>query len=182
MFPRPARVQLLLALCGPAAVGRLVVAVVVDAVNRMAWRRLAAHVCQKVLVRLAPSVADSDPPASVSVKPVIMRVGAAHYHRAPRPKFSGDSTDSCVAMRRHPLAQLVLVEAPTAHGVAIAKAGAVNHALSSTIASAQPIRSTMKALGPRKNCIASESLSGCKHDSGHGHSPIIPEASLVSLS
>ncbi len=60
-----ARVARLLAPCRPSAVCRFVIAVVVDAVNRMIRRRSMSHVGQECLERLAPSVAHANAASAV---------------------------------------------------------------------------------------------------------------------
>ncbi len=58
-------VSSLLALCSPAAVFRGVVSVIVDAVNRVFIRRSFAHVCEEVVKRCLPSIANTNSPAAI---------------------------------------------------------------------------------------------------------------------
>jgi hypothetical protein len=64
----------------PAAVAWLVVAIIVDAINRVFWRRLAAHVSQETLIsRQAggaepPSITYDYSPATISVIRIMPRI------------------------------------------------------------------------------------------------------------
>lgn len=66
----------------PSAIVRLVVAVVVDAINRHSWRFLT-HVRKKV-VELHPSFADCNSAPAILRESVIGRIGASLLHRVPR--------------------------------------------------------------------------------------------------
>ena len=98
----PPLINSLLVACGPSAVARLVVAVVVDAIQGMRLRRFTPHIVKEVLegaprIRV-PSVADRDPaPAIVRVTDVL-RVVTALSHRKPCDILSCQRISSRVAV------------------------------------------------------------------------------------
>ena len=79
----------LLSLCCPAAIAWLVVAVIVNPVNRVGLTWLSSHVIQEVLKRLTPSATDRNASPSVSVIPWRVRVGASLNHPMPSRILSG---------------------------------------------------------------------------------------------
>lgn len=98
----------LLARCRPAAVARLVVAVVIDAVNRMAgWA--ASHICHERHVVIAPAVTDHNAAPAVVLETLNVRVVAAGLHRAPRAVLSRSPR---LAMRGRCRARLLFVKTP----------------------------------------------------------------------
>lgn len=80
-------VAVLLILRRPAAIRWLVIAVIVDTVQRMLWRRALAHVGEKILEGIAPTGANRN-----SARPVILPTGvilvcAALNHSGPSAVF-----------------------------------------------------------------------------------------------
>lgn len=73
----------LLLWCGPAAVRRLVVPVIVDAINRMGWRRARPHVRSKV-GKVTPPFANGDSSISVGAGIFCFRRPTPAAHFAPR--------------------------------------------------------------------------------------------------
>jgi len=67
----------------PTAVGRLVMAVVINAINGMFGRRPSAHVLNKSGVGLAPAVADANTTATVMTIANVIRVTASGFHALP---------------------------------------------------------------------------------------------------
>ena len=74
-------VGLLFARC-PAAVARLVVPIVIDALQRVLWRGLVAHIGVKVF-KLAPAFADANAAPSVPLKVLMLWIIAPMKHRIP---------------------------------------------------------------------------------------------------
>lgn len=71
---------------GPAAIPRLIIAVVIDAINRHAiWRQ--AHVSNKV-PKIIPAITDGDAPPSVIFERTVIGVSASFAHRTPNVKNS----------------------------------------------------------------------------------------------
>lgn len=68
----------------PSAVTRLIVAVVVNAVNRIIKAGTFAHVIAKCLKRVQPSITDRDSAFSVAVESGRERTKATIFHRVPR--------------------------------------------------------------------------------------------------
>ena len=80
----PARVVALLSMRGPTAIARLIVAVVIDAINRVALGRPNAHVGDEVFEAVAPSVAYDDASTTVVSEFVCLQwTMAPRYHRVP---------------------------------------------------------------------------------------------------
>ena len=78
------RVAILFVTRRPSHIARLVVAIVVDTIKRMFWRRLLADVGEKRFVRIIPPITHSD--ASCSIASVVggERVIATALHLSPR--------------------------------------------------------------------------------------------------
>lgn len=70
---------------GPAAVGRLVVSIWVDTVDRMRVARALAHVVQEARKRLRPLLAHANSCAAVSAPTGLFWIRASRFHRAPYP-------------------------------------------------------------------------------------------------
>lgn len=67
----------------PTAIGRLIIAVVVNTVNGVPlWAR--SHIGKERLERRAPSLTHADPTAAITMKPVMGWVVTASLHRQPR--------------------------------------------------------------------------------------------------
>src|SRR5258708_12147525 len=78
-----APVEGLLRLRGPAAVAGFVVAVVLDAVDRVLRRRSRPHVRVERRVVVEPTIAHQDAAASVVLVALVVRIEAAFLHRTP---------------------------------------------------------------------------------------------------
>jgi len=76
-------VATLLKICSPFTIRRLVVALWVDAVNRMFRGRLSAHIFIKVQERIQPSIANSYATPPVVLKAFVFRVIASFFHFLP---------------------------------------------------------------------------------------------------
>lgn len=100
---RLATIRSLLSLCSPANISRLVISVVVDAVNGMGGRWPAPHICEEILESV-PSPADLNAPRSVIriVPDVRIIAAASHGHpdsvfRSNLSNFLGSVTQVCKA-------------------------------------------------------------------------------------
>lgn len=133
----------LLDLCRPPTVARLVVAVVVDAVDRCS-RGALAHVGEEVLEALAPPLAHLDPAATV-VPPSSMRAVsmAPREHRHPAPIRRRRFALGGVPMPRPPLTRLrraLPSQTAATLRVAATKTASANDSLSATVAATSPSR------------------------------------------
>lgn len=81
--PHPTRTRALLFRRGPSAIARLVVAVAIDTVNRVPWRRAVAHVVDECFKAAEPSVTDANAAATVSVVARVLRMAASALHALP---------------------------------------------------------------------------------------------------
>lgn len=79
-----ASIGVLFSLGCPSAISRLVVAIVVDSVDAMAWRRWLAHVCNERFEAVRPALAHADASCAVPLVVWSRRVSASGDHRAPR--------------------------------------------------------------------------------------------------
>ena len=79
-----ASVLSLLLACGPSAIVRSVISVIIYTVKGMFRRGLFAHVGKEVLERILPTVTNTNAPASVSDIMYRFRVEASGFHELPR--------------------------------------------------------------------------------------------------
>ncbi len=81
----------------PSAVSRLIVAVVVDALNRVIPRRSIAHVSEEGMEVDAPSLTHLNAAASITMETRYFGIVAALFHAAPCRVFNGRWASSHVA-------------------------------------------------------------------------------------
>jgi hypothetical protein len=74
---------------GPAAVTRLVIATIVDAVDAVSGRWLQPHVGEEVLKAMAPTVTDFDATTAVVLEVSVVGVGAAANQSDPGSELRG---------------------------------------------------------------------------------------------
>ena len=92
-------VHLLLSCC-PATIGRSVVLVDVDAVERMFGGWFSAHILQEILVRFEPALANADSAPTVMLKPVVAGILASCFHVGPSNPLRGFGTVPSVPVLR----------------------------------------------------------------------------------
>ncbi len=154
MFKVPFRtrssVQSLFLTCGPSHVARLVVAVIVDTVNRVLRRWAPADVSKKRLVGMNPFVAYRDASATVIAVVLIVLVQAAVLHDLPTDVFWRDFPDSRISVgdygdgcTPHALDRQLVSEATTAPrgSLGIEQRTSLNPAGIAAVAQAQPVGS-----------------------------------------
>jgi hypothetical protein len=138
----------------PATILRLVIAVVVDTVDRMFSGRTTAHVGQECSERL-PTVANADAASAVVLEPNVVRIAAPSLHALPDFVFG----------RRLPVRTFAVTRVRAATTVISASASATQDATSAklstdcstrpaAIASAKPCTT-----GATNHCQATKSLS-----------------------
>ena len=125
-------IQALFARRSPPAIARLVVAVVVDAVDGCI-RWALAHVGEET-GKIHPSVADRDPSTTVSVIPAILGIGATVNHSTPRRVCSS----AALPVGTHFRPCHFGAEAPTRTSSAIANMLAVGFKNSAAVAAKLP--------------------------------------------
>jgi len=81
--------------CGPSAVGRFVVAIIVDPVKGMLNSRFAADVVKEVLKRSSPPVADGNPSSAIPLVPDCVWVVAPSVHTRPSQMFRCSAHSMC---------------------------------------------------------------------------------------
>jgi hypothetical protein len=69
--------------CRPATICGTVRAVVVNAVNRVVWRRAAPHVGDEGFVRMSPAVTDDNTARPVVLESNVLRIAASGFHPFP---------------------------------------------------------------------------------------------------
>lgn len=103
---------------GPSHIVWFIVAVIVNAINRVFYRRTFAHVRQEILKRLAPSLTDFDASSAVACIRNMLGIGTSGYHARPDKVFRRCiAWINAVAMfqRRLFLSQAILGVATTAN-------------------------------------------------------------------
>lgn len=83
----PARISHLFFWGGPSAIFFGIVSVHIDPVDRMGWGRFFAHIFQKILKRIFPSVTDNNSPSPVVGILTIVGIVAAALHKLPASVF-----------------------------------------------------------------------------------------------
>jgi hypothetical protein len=102
----------LLRLCGPANVARLVIAVYVDAVKGMPWRRTLSNVSEERQEVQLPSVADSDASAAVVWIVLLPRIKASVLHLPPTlVGWISETVASCASVLCCPASKLFISHA-----------------------------------------------------------------------
>lgn len=151
-----ALIDRLLKQCGPSAIVRCIVAVVVNAVDRMIWRRRQTHICQEIIKQL-PSVTHFNAAAAVIRVGRFFRVIATFFYSLPylinrrsRASVSASNLDGSFQS-----------QTPTRLRVTIAKARACHLSQLPTFTFAPPLNVTKTiASGKSQNRQAPKYLSG----------------------
>lgn len=151
-------VALLLGARRPSAIARLVVAVVVDSVQRVILRRSSAHVGQKSLER-RPLLTHGNPAPTVIMVTGGIRVFAPLDHSGPRLKLRSPSAANGLAVCGLCGAALVLVIAAAALCRAAMEPCAHLDSLGAAIAAAKPMSARAFRRGPGNHRPAPEALS-----------------------
>ena len=156
------RVVALLLTAGPSAVSRLVVAVIVDAVNRVAGRA-RPHVGEEILEARKPTVTDCDSARSVKGVVVISRIEASLPDVVVDPVFGRSGR----AVSR----EQFTMKASTGPGVSVFQLVSGNDALLSTSAPAMPA-GALSARRADDYRQALEHLPGQVHESRRRRFPL----------
>ncbi len=101
--------------CRPAAIARLVVAIVVLSVKRMLRRWSLTHVGNEVRERMKPALTYRDAPRTIRFKLRCVRIAAAGFHARPYPILWR------VLQAVRPILILLFSPAPARHGVSDAE-------------------------------------------------------------
>lgn len=139
LVARPrAPVPRLFTFCGPATILRLVVAAVVDAIDRVAGRWTPAHVGNEVLV-VEPAVAYGNTAPAIVGIPLVSRVGAALQHATPRAIFGRPCpvVPARVAVASVRRSGAICPVAPAAYRVSRSQVTPGNNRLCAAVASAR---------------------------------------------
>ena len=129
------RVSSLRFLSGPSAIPRLVVAVVLSAIQRSSGRT-RAHIREEVLKRV-PTLAHGDPAPAVEVKIDIVSVETAAFHAGPTPVLRGSrSAVRCYSATK--IWQLLAFDAAARSTKAIFQAVWVSDFLPAALTGANP--------------------------------------------
>lgn len=139
---------------GPTAIDRFVVAIVVDALNRVLQRRARTHVGKEARERLAPRCADFDSAASVTVVVGTRGVLASHDHVLPDTILGRLAH----AVRARSRSARVVIEATATRCMAASKATGRYLIRPAAVASAAPVRLVVSILRSRNNYEPPEPL------------------------
>lgn len=125
----------LLDACRPAHIARFVMAVRIDAVNRMLARWTKTDVRQKRREVIAPFIADADAAPAVMPKAFVRWIIASLFHLAPRPVFGRLAH----AVGGEPSHLNLTPQAPATSSSAIYQRGTLNACSLAAFAAAEPI-------------------------------------------
>jgi hypothetical protein len=139
------RVTRLLKRCGPSAVRRLVVAVRIYAVERLAWRAWP-HVGKEGSEVVTPSVAHRDAAATVKAKLRVCLYETTSFSVGPRLVFARCSPASCVPVSSRSRNERFGSEAATASGSAISQRIASHVGRGTAITNARPDGTSSRAI------------------------------------
>lgn len=149
-----ALISALLLLCGPPAVPRLVVPIIVDAVDGCLWR-LRPHVSTEGFKVVQPSVAHTNSATTIASIVGIRRVIASGFHSLPCGVFTtvghavGGISPSC----------RVCLQASARLGVSILEVAVLDDCRMPALACAIPISTIVPAGGFVNNCEPAKSLA-----------------------
>ena len=139
-------VLLLLYRC-PPAIFRRVVAIVVDAVNRVIGGRFFAHIRKKVRKGIYPFITDSNTPASVIMKTFVIFVATAVFHAHPnRVKMMISK-----AMSRNYFSKLFFGQATTRKNLFCFEVTGASNRFTATSTNTEPTDFTVLVSGNRRN-------------------------------
>lgn len=156
----------LLRLRGPSAIFRLVVPVVVDAIDAQIQARLVAHIRDEVLEVMAPSIADRNSTSSVIGEVCNVRIGASVDHGVPGAvltpiRRSSEAISSTgVSVRDVVSSHLLSVVAAAACRRSIREAATDDLSCGSAIAAARPGCLSVPRSGERHDRPASVAMTG----------------------
>lgn len=153
-------VALLLGASRPSAVGGLVVAVIVDAIQRMIGGWTTTHVGQEGLVRCAPAFADDDTALCVQSVAGATFTGTAVNHRGPRLKFRRPLAAFRFAVRSQRRATFISLVAPTTASNAAIQPRTHQDLFPSALAATEPVNTGARPNGLTEYRPARESLTG----------------------
>jgi len=131
----------------PATVIRLIIAVVVDAIYGISSAGPVAHIFEKVLKRIKPTIANPYAPLAIIFIGLVFGVITPTYHSSPRFMF-----------RR--TAHAVIAKASTTKRTSRDKAMRGDDLLFSTVTTAYPFRVSFLDIGVSDNSPSSKSLAG----------------------
>ena len=157
------RIAGLLRRCSPSHVTGFIMAVIVDTVQRMRWRRLRPHVGKERLELVAPCFAYSDAASTVSRKVLIFGIKAAGAHRVPLRIFRRTTHP----VRAVHIASPFTGQATTGSCVSVSQMCAIHGAEPTTIAGAVPFNTTGYLIGQMDNRQSTKLLTNhyfsCSH-------------------
>lgn len=146
----------LLRACGPAAVGRRVRAVVVDAVKLMSARRTSAHVANEGSEILAPLVAHSDSASAVAVELGVVSIVAARFCGRPHPVFGHRAS----AMNCQTRSRGLVLQATATADASTPQVFGAHQCYSAAVASASPHGFAVGALNAVRGHESPKPLAG----------------------
>jgi hypothetical protein len=129
----------------PPAISGRVIAVIVDPIKLVFWRRLRPHVSQEALER-APSFTDSDPTSAVVFVARVAFIAAPLVYTSPCLIFAGPALNSGLAVRDGAFQQCLQMQATASTGVACHEMCADRDRLIAAITRAQPTRLPVAAV------------------------------------
>lgn len=144
---------------GPSAVGRLIVAIHINAVNGVLAARALAHVCKEAVKRF-PSWRVGDTSTSVVGPLVVPGVGASGFHVAPAVVSSSPVSTIGVAVRQASRNSAFDIETSTGYGFPEGETARCNRGGCTALTNAIPMRSSAPILGSINDNPAPKTPSG----------------------
>lgn len=152
---------LVFALCSgsrPAAIRRFVMAVVVDTVDRMLWRRPWPHIREKIRERRAPAIAYTDATRTVALKVFSAREQTPCFHQSPDEIFWCSRS----AVRRESCADDLFVQATARQRASAFEVIPMRLGDMSAVALAPHTRIAPLRPEKRDDCQSSEPIAGLR--------------------
>lgn len=133
---KPARASVpgLIGFCSPSAIGRLVISIVIDALNRMLWGWTKPHVLKKVF-KMSPPIANFNTATPIVLETGISIASTSCVKEAPDPVLCGSGQ----SVRNRSLSP----DTPAADAVAVPQPLSAICNSFSAIASTNPLRPTL---------------------------------------
>lgn len=154
----------------PTAVFWAVIAIHVDAVNRVVKRRTISHVSVERFIAIEPSIANSNAPAAIPVVLLVHRIPAPVDHFCPDAKLCADTINAGVTMLCVGGRNELLPAAPATSCFSTPDITTVENLVSSAVALKEPVGSPdiihgCQAAVPLSRNINNSSANGLAHGS-----------------
>jgi hypothetical protein len=146
------RIAVLLRLCRPADVAGLVVAIIVDPINRVLWRGTRANITKEGSKVQAPFFAHLDAPSAVAEVGSILGIKAALSRLHPNLELRCLHASACMAVFESSGGRRLFADAATTRRHAPRQEAGSRNGVVPAIATASPIAGTLRSARRFFNC------------------------------